>query len=178
MKKVKLQVIGIPDKSAIRTKLRTYRLFLDWGLTASFRSKRKAVAFENRLNAWINDQVFILNQHFITCFTAYRGVWLYMDRERTEEKRINKLFDNINIWLNQLVELPGKGPDQAFRLLERITGIIEALIKIYSILSEVERRRNNWDNIKIYKYHAERLLIMEKELKNYSDPASMGGEVI
>lgn len=177
MKKIKLEVIGLPDKSAIRERLRTYSLFLDWGLTASFRNKKKAVAFQNRLNEWLNDKLFILNVHYSTAFAGYRSVWLYMDREKTTEKRLKRLFINIDLWINQVFDMPGKGPDRAFMLLERLNGIITALIEVYTLLIEVEKRRNNWDNIKIFNYNIMIIEQVKSEIMAYTDPVSQGGKV-
>jgi hypothetical protein len=178
MKKIKLHVIGTPDKSSVRQKLHSYNIFLDWGITAGFKSKRKADAFQNRLNDWINNQVFILNDHYIQCFQSYRNIWLYMDREKQTEAKINKHLNNVGLWLDQLMNSDYKGLDQAFFLLERIAGCIEALKLVYELLNESEKRRNSWDTIKKHIYRSSLLDIMQNEIKNYSDPTIQGGSVL
>ena len=77
MKKIEIRNFHLPDKSSIVTEQRMYRISLDFGQSASFKSLKEIQKFIVDTNAMLNDVAFELDYVGVAVIELYRKAKLY-----------------------------------------------------------------------------------------------------
>jgi hypothetical protein len=175
MKKIGGYIVKSPDGQSVRLKLNTYSVFLKAGLKYLYSNRKEAEAYQNRLFYSLNRYSIVLNDLYINCFANYRRLWFYFDSGisdgnniDTHLKAIQRSFDLLHS--RQLH--PGSG---ASAILNYFDVICNSMIKIYEIMSEKQKERNNYEAINNYSaqiYTIERIVFELNNLDSLIDPGN------
>lgn len=174
MKKISLNLIIEKDKAAVRTELKRYRMFLNWGLTNSFTNKKKAAIFESRFNAWINETFYELNNIYAKVMYVSRLAWLVVDRET--ENKIARAFPIIDTQFNKLYRADFRGADGSYYAFNSIEEISRQLIYCINLLITFRRDKKDWEQIKELEMLIRQLNRISTEIKETADPGELGSQ--
>jgi len=175
MKQIKLNIISDGDKTAVRTELKKYRIFLKWGLTNTFTNKKKAAIFQARFNEWINCTFYELNFIYADLLYIYRKNWIVIDRD-TESKMINS-FKTIDANFNKLYRSDYRGSAGSFWALQAIDFICTDILYCLAVLTEWRRNKKDWEQIKDLDYMAKQINYILNEIEKSADPGELGQQI-
>lgn len=160
------------QQNTIRTNLKRYRIFLSWGVTNLFKDKKKAAAYQVKLNTWINDTFFELNHVYANLWYQYRKSWTFMDADIDDKMKYN--FNNVEITIHRLFRAEYRGVDGTFYALEEIEKLCSELRKCCVDLSEYYKRRNYFEKLKELNINAKELKRILHELQEETEPGDLG----
>ena len=172
MKKISLQSIMDKEQNAILTNIKKYRIFLAWGVTNLFKNKKKAAIYQSSLNEWINDMFYELNSIYANLLYLYRSSWVYTPVGL--DSAVNKSFRNIEISIHKLFRSEYRGRNGAFYAFEAIESICNELETCNNELIAYYYFKKDWQQIKELEINARQLKRILRELKETSDPGSLG----
>lgn len=166
MKTINLKCITPPENHRSFAWLNKYSVFVNFGLTCTFSSKKNATLYQNALNDWLNDCIYRLNEHFITANNYYRRLWLFFDFDNTEERKIVKELSYIENTLNQCFsfQAPGAGFSNIMRNIENCAN---TLLTVMNYLEKKQRTRNAWEQIKLIQFERNRIRELVTEINSW-----------
>jgi len=178
MKKIGGYIVKSPEGQSVRLRLNQYSIFLRSGLTYYYSNRKEAECFQNRLFYSLNRHSVILNELYINCFADYRRLWFYFDSGISDGNTVDLFLKNINRSFDLLHSrqlYPGSGVST---VLNWLSAICDNMLKIYNIMTEKQKERNNYEAINSYSaqtYTIERVLF---ELNNIDSLIDSGSNVV
>jgi hypothetical protein len=103
MKRVKIQNISNKDVKATYTKQKAYGVFLDWGVTLSFKNKKDAARFLAYVNERLTEFAFELNDVFSGLLIEYRRIYFNIAKP-TEKEMLWRLFGDCERMFSRITE--------------------------------------------------------------------------
>lgn len=165
MKKIHLNpmVIQSPDKSSIFTRKRKYSLFLDWSKIHYFESEKAARAYLNSLNRTLTGFLFEINDLYILVFTEYRRLW-FSSEMGADDRAILEALANVNRCFNELMRKHDRTPE-ACNVVWWLDNILSELLVVVRVLHKIQKKRNNYAEIKALEIFTYRLNDLREKLK-------------
>jgi hypothetical protein len=139
MRQIKINNIGLPDKSSHYLKQKQHCVFLGNETRHYFSSFKDAKCFLVKTNKFLNSQLAELNYLVGVVYCEYRKIWFYLSD--SDEKRITNLFELLDHNLNYAVIKSGgiNGNYFAFKFL--LSGIINLSDAAALILFTLEKKK-------------------------------------
>ncbi len=171
MKKIIINCIIEKDKTAIWTKFRRYRIFLDSG-SVIFSNKKKAGIFQAALNTYINNTFYELNSIYAELIYIYRKSWVFTDPGIDDAMKTN--FRAVEIEIHRLFRSSYRGCDSAFYSLNDIESLCNVLQNIILDLVKYYTCKKNWQGIKEININEIQLKRILTELLETCEPGPLG----
>jgi hypothetical protein len=159
MRKIQIDKINFPDKSASRLKDKLYSVYLN-GNVEYFSSEKSARSYLAEQNKLLNEYLQELNYMYINTLTQYRLIAFYL-----KENRIPVYIAGIEKSFHLVVTRSQytNGNHFTFKHLENIT---DMLLQILSILKRANTEKKYFPSVTYIVMLMKRICDLQRSIKN------------
>ena len=168
MRKIKLHYYSTPDKSATYQSNKMFRFYLGNKIVITKKNEKQLLVDITNINEELNLYLAGLNHIYIDLLSLHRRKWFVLDHENNnieDDKNIRASLREIERLMDMIVNNTNY-PDANFFTFKHLNIILDEFEKILKTFIDIDKRRNNYQEIQSLKASKKRVNSLRKEINS------------